>query len=132
MAYQVYYPDACDAEIGDHQCTNCDTVEHGRVRSVAYIKKSFAFTDPTNPLEWRTGILNKDIIIIPEVNGTFDGGAEVLADGYGDQVQKLTGYNFGLNYKDPKYALNASFYNALKRSRNYYGAYRTETKTHIV
>ena len=131
MAYQIYYPSGCDAEIGDHLCNDCEDSEGARVRSIAYIKKSFTFTDPTNPVEWATGIGNKNIIIIPKVNGTFDGGSETEGDGYGDQQTRLLGYNFVLNYKDPNYKQNAGFYNALKRSSNYYVAYRTETQIHF-
>lgn len=131
MAYSVYYPSGCATAVGDHYCNPCDDIEHGRVRSVAFIRSDFVFTDPTNPLEWRTGILAKDIIIIPEVNGSFDGGSPVESTGYGDQETKLTGFNFQLTYNDPNYKLNADFYNAIKRSRDYRVAYRTETLTHL-
>lgn len=131
MAYQVYYPAGCEAEVGDHYCNPCEDLEHGRIRSVAFIAADFAFTDPTSALEWRNGILNKKIIIIPEVNGTFDGGAEVEAPGYGDQATKLTGFNFTAVYNDPNYRLNADFYNAIKRSRNWRFFYRTETQGHL-
>lgn len=130
MSYPIYYPSGCDSQIPDHLCSNCDDLEHGRIRSVAFIKKSFHFSDISNPNEWKTGILNKDIIIIPEVNGTFDGGSEIESDGYGDQQTKLTGYNFVAQYKDPNYKQNALFYNELKKSRNYYFVYRTETQVH--
>lgn len=129
--YNIYYPTGCDSQIPDHVCTNCDDIEHGRVRSVAFIKKSFTFTDPTNPQQWQNGILSKQIIIIPDVNGTFDGGAEQEADGYGDQQTRLIGYVFTANFKDPNYKQNAHFYNELKNSRNYYFAYRTESQIHF-
>lgn len=131
MAYPIYYPTGCDAEIPDHLCSNCPDIEHGRIRSAGYIKKSFEFADPSNPNEWRTGILNKDIIIIPAVNGTFDGGSEQEGDGYGDQQTKLLGYNFTSTYKDPNYKQNAQFYNEIKKSQNYRYFYRTETQVHI-
>lgn len=131
MAYSVYYPSGCDQEVGEHFCSDCPTPEHGRVRSVAFIKSGFEFIDPTDPTEWTTGIGNKDIIIIPATNGSFDGGSEVEGPGYGDQQSKLVGYNFQLTYNDPDYKTNASFYNAIKNSRNYRLAYRTETQVHI-
>lgn len=127
----IYYPAGCDAAIPAHHCDPCAEIEHARVRSVAYIKTSFEFTDPTNPVEWTNGINNGDIIVIPEVLGSFDGGAPVEGAGYGDQQSKLTGYNFSLVYKDPNYLENDDFYNNIKRSRNYKIAYRTETQTHI-
>lgn len=129
--YNIYYPAGCDSAIPNHICTNCDDIEHGRIRSIALIKNSFNFSDPTNPNEWQAGILAKNIIIIPDVNGTFDGGSEVESDGYGDQQTKLVGYNFTLNFKDPNYKQNAGFYQAVKNSRNYRLAYRTETQIHL-
>lgn len=131
MAYSVYYPAGCQAATGDHYCNPCDALEHGRVRSVAFIASDFAFTDPTSPTEWRNGILAKKIIVISDVNGTFDGGSEVEAPGYGDQATKLTGYNFQAVYNDPNYRLNADFYNAIKRSSNWKFAYRTEGLVHL-
>lgn len=131
MPYSVYYPAGCAVDIGDHYCNDCDPAEKGRVRSAAFIASDFAFTDPTNPTEWTTGILAKKIIIIPKTNGTFDGGSEVEAPGYGDQATKLTGYNFVAVFNDPNYKLNADFYNALKRSSSYRFAYRTSTQTHL-
>lgn len=131
MFSAVYYPAGCDTEVPEHYCSDCDVLEHARVRSVAFIKKSAAFTDPSDPTEWTTGITNGDIIIIPEVLGSFNGGDPVTGTGYGDQQERLTGYNFELLFKDPNYANNAAFYNAIKKSRNYLVAYRTETQIHV-
>lgn len=131
MAYSIYYPAGCEAEIGNHYCNDCDDAENGRMRSVAFISSDFAFTDPTNPVEWATGIGLKKIIIIAKTNGTFDGGSEIEAPGYGDQATKLTGYNFVAVYNDPNYKNNADFYNALKRSRNWKFAYRTSSQIHL-
>lgn len=131
MAYPVYYPAGCGAEIGDHYCNDCEAPEGGRVRSVAFIRNDFEFNDPTNPNEWIAGIQAKAIIIIPKVNGTYDGGSEIETPGYGDQATQLTGYNHVLTYNDPNYKFNADFYNAIKRSSNYRLAYRTETQVHL-
>lgn len=129
--YAIYTPSGCDTEIGDHSCDSCEEVEAAKIRSVGFIKNSFNFIDPSNPAEWNAAILAKNVIIIPFVNGTFDGGAEVTKDGYGDQVTKLTGYNFSADYKDPNYKKNANFYNALKNSINYKFFYRTSSLIHL-
>jgi hypothetical protein len=131
MPYAVYYPSGCAASVPDHYCNPCETPEHGRVRSVAFIASDFEFTNPSDPNEWEDGVANKKIIIIPETNGSFDGGSEVETPGYGDQQTKLVGYNFQLTYNDPNYKLNADFYNAIKLSRSYRLAYRTETLVHL-
>lgn len=131
MAYSVYYPSGCSTSVPDHYCDGCPVIEQGGIRSVAFIKEGFDFTDPTNPTQWQAGIASKDIIIIPNVFGDFDGGSPVEAQGYGDQATRLTGFNFQLTYNDPDYKNNADFYNAIKRSTVYRIAYRTQTLTHI-
>jgi len=131
MAYPVYYPAGCAAEIGDHYCNDCEDFESGRVSLVAFISSDFAFNDPTNRNEWVAGIQAKQIIIIPKTSGAFDGGSEVETPGYGRQATQLTGYNFVLTYNDPNYKFNADFYNAIKRSSNYKLAFGTETLIHL-
>lgn len=131
MPYNVYYPNGCAVTIGDHYCNDCETPEKGRVRSAGFIAPGFNFTDPTNPTEWVNGIRNKQIVVIPKVNGTFDGGSEITGPGYGDQATKLTGFNYSSTYNDPNYRLNADFYNALKRASGYRYFYRTGTQVHI-
>jgi hypothetical protein len=131
MPYAVYYPSGCASTVPDHYCNPCETPEHGRVRSVAFIASDFEFTDPSDPTEWQQGVADKKIILIPETNGSFDGGSEVETPGYGDQQTKLVGYNFQLTYNDPNYKLNADFYNAIKLSRSFRMAYRTETLVHL-
>lgn len=127
----IYYPAGCESQIPDHVCDPCEAREKGRIGSVAYIKKEFEFTDPSNPEEWRTGIEAGDIIIIPEVTGSFDGGSEVEGPGYGRQATSLIGYNFTSNFKDPNYKNNCDFYNGLKNSRAWRYAYVTETQVHL-
>ncbi len=131
MPYQIYYPSGCEGEQPDHFCSNCSDIENGRIRSAAFVHTSWVFTDITNPTQWINGIAAKKIIIIPKTNGTFDGGSEVEAPGYGDLVTRLIGYNFTATFKDPDYGNNADFYNAIKGSREWKFAYRTSSKTHI-
>lgn len=127
----VYYPSGCEVDIPDYTCDPCEALEKGRIGTAGFIKTSFEFTDPSNPTEWQAGINSKDIIVIPEVVGSFDGGTEVEGPGYGRQATKLLGYNFTSNFRDPNYKRNVAFYNLLKNSRNYRYFYVTETQVHI-
>jgi hypothetical protein len=127
----IYYPSGCDDVIPDHVCDPCEAKEKARIGSVAFVKTTFDFSDISNAEEWRTGILAGDVIVIPEVLGSFDGGSEVESSGYGRQSSNLTGYNFSANYKDPNYKGNAAFYNALKNSRTWKFAYNTGTQVHL-
>lgn len=128
----VYYPDACDEELPDHVCDPCEVLEGGRIRSVAYIKNTFTFDDPSNPVEWAAGIASGDIVMVPSTRGSFDGGSEVTGPGYGDQTERLVGYNFSAQIFDPNYKGNCNFYNILLRSRGHKFAYRTGSQIHIV
>lgn len=127
----VYYFGGCESEIPDHICNPCETQESGRIRSVAFILKSFTFTNPANPTEWNAGIANRSIFIIPEVTGSADGGTPVTGPGYGDQSTKQLGIDFTANFRDPNYTQNADFYDGLKNSRAYKFAYRTGSQIHI-
>lgn len=127
----IYYPSDCEVEIPDHVCDPCETYEQGKIRAVAFIKSTFEFTDPTDPTEWQSGLNSHDIIVIPAVIGSFDGGTEVLGPGYGDQSETLLGYDFTSTIRDPNYKSNCNFWNLLKATKNYRFAYKTETQIHI-
>lgn len=127
----IYYPAGCDTAVPAHLCDPCEALEKARIRAVAFVKSSVAFSDISNPTEWQTAINNSDVIVIPSVNGSFDGGAEVESPGYGSQSTQITGYNFSANFKDPNYKINAAFYNALKNSRAFKFGYVTATQVHI-
>jgi len=127
----VYYPTGCDDLVPAHYCDSCESPELGRIRSVAFIKNTLTFSDPSSPTEWEAGFASGEIFLIPFTNGTYDGGAEVESPGYGDQATRITGYNFQVTYNDPNYRNNCDFYNALKDSRQYKFAFRTETQIHL-
>lgn len=127
----IYYPSDCEVEIPEHVCDPCESFEKGKIRAAGFIKQGFNFSDPTNPTEWRTGLNAHNIILIPAVIGSFDGGTEVLGPGYGNQSESLIGYDFTSTFRDPNYSSNCAFYNLLKLSRLYRYFYKTETKVHI-
>lgn len=133
MAY-AYYP-GCEDELPDHIVDDCPgSKEHARVRSIAFIHTSYLATllaGQETPSVWVTGINDRKIIIIPQVSGQYDGGEPVEGPGYGDQESSLAGYKHTIGYKDPNYKQNAAFYNAIKFSRDWVPAWRTETQTQI-
>lgn len=126
-----YYPSTCDTIIPGHSCDPCSTREYGRIRSAAFIKHDFEFTDPEDAAEWIAGINSGDIIILPDTHGDLADPAPVVGPGYGDTVETLVGYDFAANVFDPDYNENCDFWDAIKNVRNYKFAYRTSSKTHI-
>lgn len=127
----IYYPTSCEQEIPNHFCDPCADDEHGRIRSVALIDKSFNFIDPSSSVEWLAGITAGKIVVIAETNGSFDGGSPKEGAGFGDTVATYLGSDFVLKFKDPNYKGNCIFYNAINKSRNYKIAFRTETLIHL-
>jgi len=129
----IYYPTSnCGgAEIPDYSCNPCPTYEYGRVRSLAFIKNSFTFVDPTDPTEWQTGIDAGNIIVIWKTQGTYDGGTTAELPGFGDSAFVNGNTTHVLTVKDPNYAENCDFYNAIKNSSEYAVAFRTSSKVHL-
>lgn len=124
----LYYPSGCDPVLQDHFCDECGQLELGRVRSVAFIKNSFTFVNPSSAAEWQAGIASKDIIIIPQTNGSFDGGAPKEGASFGDQVFRTISYIYTLQFRDPNWKENRAFWNSITYSRSYSVAIRTETQ----
>jgi hypothetical protein len=69
--------------------------------------------------------------IISETTGTYDGGAPQTGDGYGDEENRLLGYLYTLNFKDPSYnEENKEFWEKAERE-HWIVAWRTETLLHF-
>lgn len=125
----LYYPSSTcgGSTIPDYACNPCPNYENGRIRSIAFIKNTFTFTDPTSTAEWTTGVNNGDIIIIYETQGSYDGGATSELVGFGDAATVNGNTTHTLTFKDRNYADNCDFYNAIRGSSDYTVAYRTGT-----
>lgn len=129
----VYYPGCDTDELPDYQCDPCDDYEKGRVRSVAFVSTSYYSTliaNPTSVPVWQSGILSGDIVVIAKVIGSLDAPDPITGPGYGDDVETVLGRDYTLNWRDPSYKNNCTFYNTLKR-KSFYAIYRTGSQTHI-
>ncbi len=122
----IFYPSGCDDNL-QHVCSPCPTTENGRVRNIAFVHSSVAFADITDPAEWKTYILAKKIIIIAGTNGTYDGGAPVLGNGFGSIPKKKTGATYKLAVLDPNFIGNCPFYNQLSNSTSWRIAWTSDT-----
>lgn len=130
----VYYPASnCGGSvtIPEYSCNPCPSYEYGRIRSVAFVKNSFTFTDPSNSTEWNTGLTNGDIIVIWETQGSYDGGTTSELTGFGDREFTNGGTSHVLNFKDPNYGENCDFYNSIKNSSDYSIVFRSSSKIHL-
>lgn len=125
----AYYPSGCDENISNHACGSCG-VELARVRGVAFINQSYLATlnaDPEDKTLWDAGVASGEIFEYPATQGEFDGGSPNMGQGYGDVEEKLNSYTFNLTFKDPDYVGNRDHYNSLKKSNQFYVAFRSET-----
>ena len=129
-----------------HECDPCNR-ELGRVRSVLLIRSKQYLDElvelikkdvDAHTAETEKDVVNKfekliesgDLHLISETTGTFDGGSAQTGDGYGDEDSRLLGYQKTLTYKDPSYANNGDFYEAIEKEK-WYLAWRTETLLHF-
>ena len=126
-----YYPTTCDSLIPAHNCDPCLEREYGRIRSVAFIKDGFVFSNPESLTEWQQAIQNGNVILIPQVHGELAEPSEQTGPGYGNTVETLLGFDFVVTYHDPNYAENCDFYNEIKRTQNYRFMYKSGTKGHL-
>lgn len=132
---QAYYPGCATTPVPFYTCDPCGGIELGKIRSTAFIHRSYYDTlmiDPTDPELWRTGIEEELIYIIPKVIGALDAPDPDTIEGFGDDEESNLGRVFTLTWRDPNYADNCNFYNAINGKNGvYHMAWRTQTKTHI-
>ena len=70
----------CDVD-GDalvHACDPCLGTELGGIRSFVLIKKGTVIAVPFVLASWTAAVEAGNVIIIPESNGTFDGGTPAV------------------------------------------------------
>lgn len=128
--------DCGNDELDPHYCEDpCNRwEEHARISAGAWIHRSVAqsiLNDPSNAAIWLTHIATKKIIVLPLLNGSFDGGAPKMVTGFGRQRERLSGYDFSSTVKDPVYVDNWLHYKSLSANSNYHFAYCTESQVHI-
>ena len=129
----AYYPSGCDTDIEDHICGTCVN-ELARISSAAYINKSYYHTLIANPEDsavWAAGVNAGLIVIFPDTQGDYDGGAAQMGQGFGRVEEKINSYLFTANIIDPVYKGNRDFYNSVYKSQNFHVAWTTESIMYI-
>jgi len=133
----------CDqgADALQHVCDPC-TRELGRVRGVLLIDPGFNLASLIEKLKsgtseavsqaqtaFETGVAEGKIHLISETTGSYTPEAQT-GDGYGDEADRVLGYNHSLAFNDPSYAGNRDFWAAAEKSKFIVG-WRTETLLHF-
>ncbi len=112
-----------------HQCSACQEVEMGRIRTLMLIEPGTKITIPLELESFTKLVEAGNIIVIPNVRGSSDGGSAITSDGYGDKSERLLGYDYTLTVNDAAYAANSEFYEAAEKKTWNLG-YCTDTLFH--
>lgn len=123
-----YYPGCADS-IVDPALSDCPVKELGDIRGIALVKKTFSFSDITNDDEWNTGIASRNIYLFPYVRGSMEV-APFEQPGFGDEPTTIDSYDFTVNTFHPDYKATWSFWNSIKKSKNFKLVYKTQTQVH--
>ena len=127
----VYYPASnCGGtgSIPTYSCNPCPEYEYSRIRSVAFVKNTWSFTDPSDSTEWDAALTAGAAIVIWATSGSYDGSTIDELVGFGDAETQNGGATHVLTYKDPNSTTNCDFYNAIKQSSDYTVWFRTSSK----
>ena len=118
-------------ELEPYVCLECDQPEQGRISAVAFTQKGAPLTDPSDVQGWVNLICNNLAVVIPNVRGTYDGGAAVEQTGYGRQTTYRAGASHEVAYMHPWQCENIAFYNTFMRlSKDYEFWFVTSSKLH--
>jgi len=126
MSVALYYP-SCSTTLSDYNCSPCPPSEKTRVRSIAFVKNSYTWTNPANPTEWATAVQNQNAIVIWQTQGSYDGGNVTELTGFGDVPFYNGNRTHTLTIKDPNAVQNIDFYNDILNSQEYTVVYRTSS-----
>ena len=131
-----YYSTGCDDIIPAPNCDPCAVMEFGRIGSFAFIRSDYYATlaaDPTNRALWDAGMsaLDPTVFLFPFSHGELAEPSEKVGSGYGRQIETFLGYDFNATVYEPNYKDNCDFWNAVKRSKNYYFAYFSSSQVHL-
>lgn len=114
-----------------------DKLEKGKIRNVAFIRKSqydtYDFSDPSAFLTaLKAAELTGDAIILRNIDGDWDGGTDEVQPGRGGQIERFVGSEHNLTLMDFEIMVNVPFWNTFRRlSRSFVLVMFSETKMWI-
>jgi hypothetical protein len=123
----IYYPSGCVTEDAAYVASCCPVKEGARVRHVFLQLNTYTFADYEDQTEWETAVANGDVIIIPNVRGSYDGGTVTTTEGFGDTPTEFESFEGTVSYTDANYLTNVPNYNAMMKSKTYIFGFCTET-----
>lgn len=137
MSYNSGIIDNCEeVDIEPHYAFLCNDVpEKARIRRGAWLHASVYETviaaDVTDAATWTPHIATGKLIILPELQGLFDGGTAIMNPGFGDNKEEYGGSNFKATLRDRNYKQNWGHYRSLVGKSDWHLVYLYETQGHI-
>jgi hypothetical protein len=136
MPYLDYYGNCVEDGLDSHVCQNClsTSEEHANISAGAWVHKNryaALIAAPLLDATWQDGIDAGEIIVLPELRGSFDGGTPKIGAGWGRNKGTYIGSDFKATINDRVYQDNWAHYRSLVGKTNWHFAYITETQGHI-
>lgn len=126
----AYGTDCLDEITLSYSDPGCTIISSG-IRQIAFIDQtviSQITAESDNATLW-TELINSDKIVPPfDFKGSKPKGVGTFAQGYGDQIQQLTGKTFTITGVAQYTKSNYAFFNDINRTSKYYIAYLTGDK----
>jgi len=127
----IYYPSDCTISNANYLANCCPTKEGARIRHLFLQKTTYAFVDIEDATEWETAIAAGNILIIPNVRGSSDGGNWTTTEGYGDTAEETESFEETITFNDKNFLNNVANYNTLARGSGYYLGFVTATRGYV-
>lgn len=129
----LIYKDCIEESEGlQYICDPCEITEGGGVRSLCLLKKGTTIPNPYTQLDIDILVGAGLMHVMPETRGSFDGGTPKMIAGYGDNKERNIGSDYVLQVKDPTFADNYAFWEAVENKEDWNIAFRTETQLAVV
>ena len=129
----LIYKDCIEESEGlQYICDPCEITEGGGVRSLCLLKKGTTIPNPYTQLDIDILVGAGLMHVMPETRGSFDGGTPKMITGYGDNKERNIGSDYVLQVKDPTFADNYAFWEAVENKEDWNIAFRTETQLAVV
>ncbi|RNC66476.1 hypothetical protein [Proteiniphilum sp. X52] len=131
-----------DTGLPVYDCNPCAEGEKGRVSTVFIFKEMRDVFEMGQDGITPEGIINiddlaskinnGDIVVIPNVRGTYDGGTPKTITGFGRQAEKVVGKTHVIVWNDKNHSKNGSFYSYLEDNpTGYFIGWTTENEFRV-
>lgn len=127
-------PEGSEAIHHCHDCPGERHVEYARTRAGGFVKRGYYATlvgALSTLATWTDGVANGDIIILPELSGSYDPGTPKELKGFGNRKVTYGAREMTWTFSDPEYLDNYDFYNEITQRSNLIPFFITSSLLHL-